>query len=522
MRIVRIAVRNFLGIRDFETELKDGMNVVSGSNGSGKSSFLKAVQKALRGGRADGPWVIHRLRNGSGFIGAAVKDDDHDEPTVAEILVELDGAISINRRITAKGTDVKVTRREGALNVNVPAPQSFLDSIVSPNSLNPVEFFNAPAAERRKILLSLVPPLLTRNDVAGILQEHFEPNGISDAEIPLILAPFEKIGLEELRRLDDVIMLRRQAAWGVKEHHEEASKAEEAKIPAGVVIDPTKTDMSNLLAELEAANKTQSAVTAARHSLTGIVAERDRAGQDIARVVDDGAKSVQRIKNQVALYRAEIAEIQEKLERTIRLVASEEQAVEQAAQNARAELVALEARVATAQEHLNTAVEAAVDPEPIRSQLSTYEQNKAYDTAFNLARQHEELWAAAAAAVRGYDAANQDGIRTQAPRLLWSRLEETPLKGLDLGMEGDRITVRGIDIDNLSTSEQIRVALAIAHAMAGELTTICVDGFEALDPSTRAAFRDVAKDAKNAKGEKFQYVIAEVADGPLCVNGGAA
>src|SRR6185503_9630597 len=226
-------------------------------------------------------------------------------PDFAEILVELDGSLQVRRRITARGTDLAVTKSENGIETEVRSPQAWLDSIVGSYSLDPVGFYKASGAERRRLLLSVVPALLTREDVAGILEPYFQEAGIAAEALDATIEQHEKIGLEELRAIEDAAMARRQLAWSRKEHHEEAAKAEEAKVPHGVVVDPTVTNMQEIVTRLEAANQSQTAVTAARHSMNGILSERDRAKQDVGRVLDDGARSVQRVKDQVARYEAE-------------------------------------------------------------------------------------------------------------------------------------------------------------------------------------------------------------------------
>jgi len=509
MKIVRVAVRNFLGIRDFEAKLDPGINVVRGENGSGKSSLLDAMLKCLggaRAGRGEGPWVINRP-NGK------------DPADAAEILVELDGSLQVRRRITARGTDLAITRNVNGIETELRSPQAWLDSIVGAYSLDPVGFYKASGAERRKLLLSVVPALLTREDVATILQAHLQEAGIPDEEIAAAVAPHQKIGLEELRSIEGAVMASRQGAWAKKEHHEEAEKAEAAKLPAGYDHQKLSPDFQEIMARLDVANATTANVTAARHSLAGIVSERDRASQDVGRVADDGARNVQRVKDEVSRLESQIAALQAKLEQTRTLVAAEQEAADRASENARGELVAIEFRVTDAQEKLNAATAAAIDPAPIKEEAARYQQAKAWRGAFDEATRHGHERAANAARVRAYDSAIQDGLRVEAPGLLWSRLEETPLKGLNIGMEGDRITVGGTDIDNLSTSEQIRVALAIARATAvpgpNGLKTIGMDQFEALDDKTRAAFYEQAKD------DGYQYVVLEVAEGGLRVESGA-
>lgn len=466
MKIVKLAVRNFLGISDFEAILGPGVNVVHGQNGSGKSSLLKAIWKAFFGGKSDAPWVIHRLKSGDVELG---KGKAADFPEVAEILVELDGALKVRRRIAERGSFVQVTKKEGPIDVEITSPQKFLDALVPQGSLNPVEFFKASPAERRRILLAAVPATLTHEDIADILAEYTLP----PQDWWKSFAP-TRVGLTELGEIEILLMERRRAAWSEKEHHEEASKAEAKKLPPNYAAEDVP-DVAAVLRRLDEANFSVQAHGDARDALSKAELARDAAQDTWKRL----AQEMDNLKIKIASATIDI-------------------------ENA-------ELKVDERQAFLDAKVSAVVDPEPIKATLRALEERREWRKAWDEAKLHEAERETFAAAVRAYDDAMRKGIRTEAPRLLWSRLDQTPLRGLDIGMDGDRITVKGTDIDNLSASEQIKIALAIARATAGELKTICVDGFEVLDTKTREAFR------KEAAEDGYQYIIASVSEGPLTV-----
>lgn len=470
MKIVVVAVRNFLGIRDFKAKLGPGVNMVRGANGSGKSSFIKGVIKALRGGISDAPWTIHRLEGG----GVAAGPEEH--PASAEILVELEGDVKVMRRIAEGDSELVVTERQGvATDVAKRSPKAYLDSLLGRHSLNPIDLFKETPAEQRKILLQCVPSALSRGEVEAIIRKH---------DIGHFFTNFSSIGLNELRLIEKELMEQRKMANNKREYHEECAKAAFDKLPPNYQFEEVPS-VGALVTKLDEANATVEAIARQNELVARKHSEVDRAAQSV-----DAAKKALDAK------RAELAEAE-------RLYDSAENRVRNAVEDwedAKGDLAIVEGN--------------KVDPDPIRAELKVIKERQIWSAAWEEARGHEEDREVQAVLVRCLDNAIQQGIRVEAAKLLWSKLDTTPLKGLDVGMDGDRITVGGVDVANLSQSEQIRFALAVARAAAGEIKVICVDGFEALDKDTRAEF------ARQASEDGFQYIVGEVAEGALRVEQG--
>lgn len=68
MIVKHISIRNFRAIREFEYSCGQGMNVIIGVNGAGKSSFLSAVRILMS-------WFVARMKNPKGR-GIVLTDDD--------------------------------------------------------------------------------------------------------------------------------------------------------------------------------------------------------------------------------------------------------------------------------------------------------------------------------------------------------------------------------------------------------------------------------------------------------------
>lgn len=77
-----------------------------------------------------------------------------------------------------------------------------------------------------------------------------------------------------------------------------------------------------------------------------------------------------------------------------------------------------------------------------------------------------------------------------------------PIEGLSV--EGENITIKGIQLDNLSSAEQLKLGLEVVKALNAEFKVICIDGVEKLDKETFAWFLEHIKD------DEYQYFVTRV------------
>ena len=49
MRLQKVRINNFKGIKDWEIDLKPGFNLIKGTNGKGKTSILEAIAVGMGG-----------------------------------------------------------------------------------------------------------------------------------------------------------------------------------------------------------------------------------------------------------------------------------------------------------------------------------------------------------------------------------------------------------------------------------------------------------------------------------------
>ena len=79
---------------------------------------------------------------------------------------------------------------------------------------------------------------------------------------------------------------------------------------------------------------------------------------------------------------------------------------------------------------------------------------------------------------------------------------QLPVEGLTI--DGSDIFINGVNIDNLSSAEQLKFGLQIARALNQQFGIICIDGVETLDKETFAEF------LKEVENDDNQYFVTRV------------
>lgn len=143
MRVTKVSIKNILGIEALEFS-PGNFTVVSGANGSGKSSTLEAIRAALKGG-SDATLLRQGAERG-------------------EVVLVLDDGTSIRRRVTPKGGDTEVSRGDAVLK----KPATVIAGMADLLSVNPVEFLRAPDKDRVRVLLETMPIDVDYERVADI------------------------------------------------------------------------------------------------------------------------------------------------------------------------------------------------------------------------------------------------------------------------------------------------------------------------------------------------------------------
>jgi recombinational DNA repair ATPase RecF len=432
-RIMRLTIRNFVGVE--ELDFAPGkVNIISGRIGRGKTSILKAIAEALAGG-GKRPELIR------------VTPDDDAAQGKAEIVADL-GEVSIRRSITPKGSYLKV---EGLPKGATEA--AFLEQLVNPLGFNPVAFFQAKPADRRAMLLKLLPCSLDADEVKAQygMDVDCQQHGLDAA------AALEKLLVEERREANAVAEERRARAATLSSQVPPSFDAEKWRA----------ADVSSLNATIRAAGAAEQSLANKR----SLVASKRTEQQTKAARIDALAEQIGQLKEQQFDLRDAIA------------TADDEVAV-------------LEAEIA-----------ATVLPDASQAQadLDAYTEAQGHLHSYDAAE-------AAKAALEDATAEAQrlDGLVSQARAIPAQMLEGATLPVDGLAITADDVLLNGVSINLLSTGEQLLFALDIARASVGNgLPVILIDRAESLDPQSFALLME------KMQSDTFQYFVTRVDGGEV-------
>jgi hypothetical protein len=482
MKITKIAIKNYRGLRTLEAAIPPSGAIAKGGNGRGKTSVLRAIRAAL-----------------------AAQDIGPDAITLgeerAEILVDLD-ALAVRRTITQNTSTVTVTR-DG---MRAQKPAKFLEELLGTAPLDPLDIFlEKDRRRRRALVLEALPCAVTRARLDAWIGD--------PAALP---ADFrvEGHGLEVVARAHTHLYTRRRAANALAEEaRSEAERvAREAAALAGMITgNPVAIGDALDRAELargaharlvharDAARAAEERAADARatiaehlataHRLRGEAAAKRPDGdalREATTAATDAALAVERLR--VALDEA--ARAAAEADRRARIMVDAEawasrlegEAIHREESAAEIER-ALAAATPTAPSDEELACAAAAVEEAARAVKASKRAQEALEAR---ARAEEHV---ATARARAEDAAVLDRavkrLANDAPDELLAEAKGIP--GLGLSDDGD-LTLDGKRLDALCGREQMAFAIEVARRLNARTRILVVDGLERLDPDELEAF----------------------------------
>jgi predicted ATP-binding protein involved in virulence len=502
VNIKRLEIKNVLGIQ--ELELNPGqVNIISGGNEKGKTSLLEAIEKAVR-----------NTERRSRFV-----RDGTDE---AMLYVELDDGTTIDRRIPADGPSRVMVTRAGA---RITKPETALRALVGQDGdlvFNPVDFLAKKDKEQTEILLSLIPMRITERDLLEWFGE-VPPVNLNQHAIDVLAYLAEKhfydrraIANSAVRDCNnEIAALFEQLPdnydgnqWrnvNIGELWKEVQKAQQLngyRAEGKRLIDNMDrgTQAVKDRYAVEVSEAKEFAQFRRQKVLDGVEGEKQAIRNEIA----DMEEQIRQLQQRIALRQKDLSAVDEKT--ALKAEAAEKELAQQVKDillRQETEIENLRTRVDKAAAYLEHFPEADVDK--LQAQAEEAERMKAFVPLFdNMKRLETELKDKTVLATRLDDCV---AIARQKPAVLLQTIQ-LPVAGLGID-EKMQVTVDGLPIRNLSTSRQIKLALDIARATAGQLKLVCVDRWESLDEEQRELF------LKEIDGDGFQYFISQVTSGDL-------
>lgn len=143
MRIIGLSVENFKRIQAVNIKPGEGLNVVGGKNGNGKTSLLDAIEVALGGKRSAPPKPV---RNGQKSSRIVLKTDGDESRHLPPLIV-------IRTFFEDGKSQLEIRTADG---YKAPSPQSILDDLYSQVAFDPLAFTRLKPKEQADSLRALV------------------------------------------------------------------------------------------------------------------------------------------------------------------------------------------------------------------------------------------------------------------------------------------------------------------------------------------------------------------------------
>lgn len=434
MQIVRLQIKNFLGISDVDIKPGQVTQVVGGNN-QGKTTVIRALEFAIKGSTD----------------GSVVKFGEES----AEVVVELSDATTIRRRITGSGKQSVSVTKDG---FKAPSPQAMLDSLFDHAAFNPLELLDPK--RRTDAILSSID---LRLDAASLAAE----SGIPVDQLPPL--DYTQHGLRVLDQAHRYYYQRRAEANRDAAEKRKRWETYLADLPKdGAAPVGTREQLGETIAATERT----------------IAAVEEKVAQ-IRRTHEDARRAQEKVNR----YSAALGDLDGEIARAeaaLSTLRARRVDGQKFVDDAKADVpLVLEGD----RTHLDMIAQLRVEVETHRGTLKDHDRLDAVaQQRAMVASMEEEFTRAQATADLLTDKVNELAGPVKA-RVM--ERAEMPVDGLEY--RDGTFVVGGVPVDNLSSSAAIRLAVGVARKLARKTKLICIDGAEALDDSTYADFRQAVE-----------------------------
>lgn len=429
MKLNKINIRNILGIESLE--IKPGqVTVISGQNGTGKTSVLEAIKSVFAGG-SDATLLKKGAESG-------------------EVVLLFDDGVEATKKVGPTKSTVSV---ESPKFGSVKKAQTYLSGLVDSLGLNPVEFLTAPGKQRTQMLLESMPIKVNSDELEPIIGRTASEGELDD--------PLSLIAHERQRFYDERTGVNRTA------------KDKRATIEQMKTTLPAGQEATDWAAEVEGLEQTVNAVRVnLQNALDLKRADVLKKKMDLSVGSQSRVDEVKRkLEDQISLLRTntdkDIAKIQKEFNDKRDAIEGESQVeINEIQIKHQPHITRVEGELAVARENL--------------SNQSKINQTKTYiDTLLSEAKSAETKSEICTSTIEMLDA------------LKLKLLSKLPIKGVEI--RDGQIYVNDIVFDRLNESQKVGLAIDIAKLRAGSLELIIVDGMERLDSKTFAQLEKAMK-----------------------------
>jgi len=491
VRIIKVGARNFKRLEHLELCPTGEITIVAGDSGQGKSSILQVIRAAFSGAS---PEVI---TNG--------KDE-------AVAFVHLDDGTTIERVIRRDGPDAVMVARSGK-HLAAQEAKAYLRGWSGGKAVfDPIAWVNlgggdgdgktARRREQRDMLLHAIPMKVTSDMVVDAIERLGEdavevfrlvnmPEELFSSSAPHGLVVCDELGKiaynvrtlinRDLDEADEDLKRMPPAEHPVPKESAEVIRAMEREIQEEYLraLGAAKARESTV----SRAETLRGKIAASEAVLAGVVTpsteELDRSIAENQAIIESLNTQIQDLRfrlNHVELQQSEMKRDRQRLEAEAQRI----QAAHDTLNRDRAELSGVE-------ESLGSAVP---DPQPLAQELEEVrhflikrEQQDAHEAAVARAEKKRTESEALDKVVKLF--------RDDLPKQVLAAAD-LPIAGLGLGGEkGETLTINGVPLHELGTSERMRIGVEVALALNQQAGFVTVDGFESVGRADRKAFYEI-------------------------------
>lgn len=474
--IKHLIINNALGIQEQDLH-PEKLNIISGRKGSGKTSVLDAISKAVtnKGQR-------------TAFV--------HKDADQAELFIELSDGCTIQRKVKESGRGSLKVQKDC---MTASSPQTFLNKLIDEKGFgfNPASFADADPEEQTNQILALVNIEIQKEALEkefGTLPEWLDLTQHPLKILSLLQGYFKNERTEQNGR--------------VKSLGEELLKLS-GQVPED--YDPEawrNVTINDKFQQLENARKFNRNLEEKTR-----IAQQSEERQELAEkeYKNKRQESILEHEKEVLGLQKTIDMLQDKINSCMRNMEGKKQAIKQALKD-------LEEKKANELDRIQQeAIEAhrymqehkMMDLAPLEKDAQQAERMKSLvPIADNVNRMQETI------EEEKKKALELDTLYKKAKAKPVDLLKnvELPIENLSISESGT-VLINGLPIDNLSDGEKIELGVDIARQMVPEdgLKLICINGIEALDAESEQAFYAKIQD------DDYQYFVTKVTTGDLKV-----